>query len=237
MPGTLLAIGDSYARAGRWGDAQSFYAEATRRFPYAAAGLGGSGARAARRGAPAGLVGRDLPGAGAVPGRPGNPGGDGRGPVHHLAGAGQPARAARRATGALADGGARPDPFTRAEAQAYAGCRQSFRRYPDLRRRLAGREIPPGRWSPAEESACTALWLRAYLAHRGQGREADAGLDDLIEVAREGLMDERALHDVAGLADPRLLWLIDEGRRTRLFEFVERHRVMPRQDVGVLSPF
>jgi tetratricopeptide (TPR) repeat protein len=236
VPGTLLAIGDSYARAGRWGDAQSFYAEATRRFPYAAAGWAGLG-RAQRAGerrlASLAATSRALA---LFPGDQATRAMMADDPFISLLAPVSPP--------ALPDGQpgrwrmvAAANPFTRAEAQAYADCRQSFRRRPDLRRRLAGREIPPGRWSPAEESACTALWLRAYLAHRGQGREADAGLDDLIEVAREGLMDERALHDVAGLADPRLLWLIDEGRRTRLFEFVERHRVMPRQDVGVLSPF
>ena len=49
LPGTLLAMGDSYARAGRWGEAQASYAEATRRFPYVAAGWAGLGR--AQRGA------------------------------------------------------------------------------------------------------------------------------------------------------------------------------------------
>jgi hypothetical protein len=34
-----------------------------------------------------------------------------------------------------------------------------------------------------------------------------------------------------------VLWLISEGRRRRLFQFVERHRVMTRGDMGILSPF
>jgi hypothetical protein len=236
LPGTLLAMADSYARAGRWGDAQASYAEATRRFPYVAAGWAGLG-RAQRGGdrrlaslaasaralalfpadrATRALMAEDPFIALLAPVSP------------PAVPAGQPGR--WRLVAAA-------NPFTRAEAQAYAGCRESFRRSPELRRRLADRDIPAGRWSPAEESACTVLWLRTYLKHRGQAREADTGLDDLVEVAREELLDERALHDLAGLAEPRLLWLIDDARRQRLFDFVERHRVMPRQDVGVLSPF
>jgi tetratricopeptide (TPR) repeat protein len=236
VPGTLLAIGDSYARVGRWGEAQAFYVEATRRFPHVAAGWAGLG-RAQREGerrlASLAASARALA---LFPGDRATRAVMAEDPFISLLAplvppavpTGQPGRWRM----------VRPEnPFTRAEAQAYAGCREAFRRSPELRRRLAGRDVPAGLGSPAEESACTLMWLRAYLAHRGQARDADAGLDDLIEVAREGLMDERALHDVAGLGEPRVLWLISEGRRKRLFQFVERHRVMTRGDMGVLSPF
>jgi tetratricopeptide (TPR) repeat protein len=239
IPGTLLAIGDSYARAGRWSEAQVFYVEASRRFPHVAAGWAGLGRtqrEGQRRLASLAASARALA---LFPGDRATRAVMAEDPFISLlpplappaVPTGQPGRWRMVATATAAN------PFLRAEALAYAGCREAFRRSPELRRRVAGRDVPAGRWSPAEESACTLMWLRAYLGHRGQARDADAGLDDLIEVAREGLLDERALHDVAGLADPRVLWLISEGRRKRLFQFVERHRVMTRGDMGILSPF
>jgi hypothetical protein len=240
LPVTLLAVGDSYARAGRWAEAQAVFARASREFPWAAEAWAGL-ARAQRAGD------RRLlslaTSARALALFPADA--DSRAPlltdpfVILLAPVPPPAVPAGAGGGwqfVAGPGRKSGDPFARAEAGAYAGCRERFRRSAELRARLATRDIPEGRWSPAEESACTAVWLRMYLRNRGQGRAADPGLDDLVEVAREGLLDERALHDLAGLADPRLLWLLDEPRRQRLFTFVERHRVVARQDAGFL-PF
>jgi hypothetical protein len=236
LPGTLLAIGDSYGRAGRWAEAQAAFAEATRKFPYAAAGWAGLGwaqregdRRVASLAASARALALDPGDRDTRALMSTDPFISLRAP---LAPPALPAGAPGRWKMTAAD-----NPFTRSEALAYAGCREAFRSSPELRRRLAGRDLPAGRWSPAEESACSLVWLRTYLQNRGQAREGDAGLDDLIEVAREGLLDERALHDVAGHGDPRVLWLLSQPRRERLFQFVERHRVMPRQDMGVLSPF
>ena len=59
------------------------------------------------------------------------------------------------------------NPFTRAEAQAYAGCREAFRRSPELRRRLAGRDVPAGALEPGRGerlhrcSGCGRTWSTA----------------------------------------------------------------------------
>jgi tetratricopeptide (TPR) repeat protein len=128
------------------------------------------------------------------------------------------------------------NPMVVAEAAAYAACKEAFRASADLRRAATGRDLPGWIWTPAEESVCAALWLRAYLRNRGQGRAADAGLDTLEEIARDGFLDERALYDVGAWVHAPAPLLLDRDRRTRLFAFVEKFRVGPRRDAGWLFP-
>ena len=239
LPGGWLAVGDSYLAERRWPQAEAAYQQATQQFPYAAeawAGLGRARRSDGRRIQAVPASSRALalsPGDGLTRGELTDD------PFVKIVAPVLPPAVLGPTGWRLVPGPERPDgdPFVRAEAQAYAGCREAFRRSAELRQQVTGRSLPQLRWSPAEESACSLMWLRVYLRHRGEGRAADAGLDDLVEIARAGLLDERALHDVAALADPRLLWLLPADRRARLFSFVEQYRVVPREDAGFMSPF
>ena len=137
----------------------------------------------------------------------------------------------------LSRAGAPPDnPHEQAEAAAYASCKESFRRSPELRRAITGRPLPSWRWTPAEESVCTLMWLRSYQQHLGQGRAAVEGLDAVALMARDRLLDERALHDLLLPVDERAVFLLSEARRKRLYELVARHRLIARRDAGWLFP-
>ena len=120
------------------------------------------------------------------------------------------------------------------EAQAYAGCKEAFRRSAPLQEAVLGAGLAPWRWSPAEESACTAVWLRAYQRNRDAGRPEDEGLDDLVAIAKAGFLTERSLFDVGALAHPLAPALLDQPALTRLFAFVAGHRVIHRRQGGWL---
>ncbi|HEY0709726.1 MAG TPA: hypothetical protein VGG33_23135, partial [Polyangia bacterium] len=122
------------------------------------------------------------------------------------------------------------------EAQVYAACKERMRRNADVRAVLvsANEASLPWRWSPAEESACTAIWLRAYQRNREQGRLEDQALDDLLTVARAGFLDERSLFDVGAFAHPLATALLTNEERERLSAFVAAHRVIRRRQGGWL---
>ncbi len=159
-------------------------------------------------------------------------------PVHHLAGAGRPARAARRATGALADGGGEPNvrsPGPRPRPTPAAGRASAA---PGPARRLAAPArscrpaLEPGRGERLHRPVAAGVPGAPGAGARGRRRTGrpdrggPRGADGRARPARRGRPGP----------SPRLLWLIDEARRTRLFGFVERYRVMPRRDVGWLFP-
>ncbi len=242
LPGPALAVAASYAEEGRFAESLVIYQEVGQRFPWspeAQAGAGRSLRALNRRVEAVEAWGRSL----AL--RPRAP--DLRARVAADAFAevtpplGPPA-------GRFEDGGqvrwvllASPDrdpanPHVVAEAAAYASCKEAFRTSPDLRRAATGREMARWLWTPAEESVCAGLWLRTYLRNRGQGRAADAGLDDLVEIAREGLLEERAIADVGAWVHQAAPLLLEPPRRQRLFAFVEKYRVGPRRDAGWLFP-
>jgi hypothetical protein len=122
------------------------------------------------------------------------------------------------------------------EATAYATCKEAFRAGPALRASVSGSGEPSlqWRWSPAEETTCTAVWLLAYVHNRDAGRIEDAALDDLLLVARHGFLDERSFFDVGARAHPLATALLDAPARARLLQFVTSHRVMRRQQGGWL---
>jgi tetratricopeptide (TPR) repeat protein len=119
------------------------------------------------------------------------------------------------------------------EASVYATCKEAFRTTPAVRT-AAGVTGETWRWSPAEESVCTAVWLRAYQQHRDGGRVEEAPLDDLLRIAQAGFLDERALFDVGAPAHPLAPALLDAGSRARLQAFAAAHRLMPRRQGGWL---
>jgi tetratricopeptide (TPR) repeat protein len=122
----------------------------------------------------------------------------------------------------------------RDEALAYAACKEGFRGSAALQEAIVGEVLTPWRWSPAEEAACTAVWLRAYQRHRDAGRPEDEGLDDLLAVARAGFLLERGLFDVGALTHPLAPLLLSDQRLARLFAFVAAHRVLHRRQGGWL---
>jgi tetratricopeptide (TPR) repeat protein len=242
VPGAALNIAVSYASEDRWTEAEQSYRRATLAFPYAGEAWLGLGRALQRRGkrleavaawaralalrpddavvveALAGDVFADLrprllPPAVRLPGPP-------------------EGRARWRLASA---GGTAIDPrMLAAEAAAYAGCKEAFLRSPGLRAQVTGQRIEPWRWSPAEEAVCAALWARAYLQQRALAREQDVSLDALVDIARRGFLEERALFDLASRWDARTPLLLDAHRRGRLFQFVERYRAAPRQEAGWL---
>jgi tetratricopeptide (TPR) repeat protein len=124
-----------------------------------------------------------------------------------------------------------------AEAEIYAGCKERMRRHPTVRAALAGGSSVGSEtwlWSPAEESACTALWLRAYERNREQGRLEDPGLDDLLNVTRAGFLDARSMFDVGAIAHPLATAFLTPDEREQLFAFVAAHRVIRRRQGGWL---
>jgi tetratricopeptide (TPR) repeat protein len=128
------------------------------------------------------------------------------------------------------------NPMVVAEAAAYASCKELFRASAEVRAAATGRALADWIWTPAEESVCAVLWLRTYLRNRGLGRDADAGLDTLAEIARDGFLDERAIYDVGAWVHAAAPLLLEPERRSRLFTFVEKFRVGPRRDAGWLFP-
>ncbi len=129
-----------------------------------------------------------------------------------------------------------PDRLVRAEARAYAACKDAFRRSAALRKAATGVDLPLWRWTPAEETVCTALWVSTYHQHRNAGRGADDGLDNLVDILQAGFADERALFDIGARAHPLASTLLDPIRRDRLFSFVSQFRVRPRVGANVLFP-
>jgi tetratricopeptide (TPR) repeat protein len=239
-PRPLLGTGDAYAREERWGEAIPVYREAVARFPWdpaAHASLGYALRQAHRRFEAIEELGRALALAPRLPAvrawladdrlaevRPSVPP-----PAVREQGGG-------RARWHRSGGGGTADAFLDDEARAYAGCKEAFRASPALREAVTGQTMEVWRWSPAEESVCAALWVRAYLGHRGKGRAADAGLDDLWDIAQRRLLDERALFDVGARAHPSAPALLDPPRRERLFRFVAAHRVLRREGGGWFAP-
>jgi hypothetical protein len=134
------------------------------------------------------------------------------------------------------DRGVSPEVATaaRQEAHAYVACKESFRRSGELQAAVVGVELSPWRWSPQEEAACTAVWLRAYQRNRDAGRPEDDGLDDLLAISRAGFLVERALFDVGAPAHPLATALLGDQRLARLFAFVAAHRVLHRRQGGWL---
>jgi hypothetical protein len=122
----------------------------------------------------------------------------------------------------------------RQEAHAYVACKEAFRRSGELQAAVLGVGLSPWRWSPQEEAACTAVWLRAYQRNRDAGRPEDDGLDDLLAIARAGFLVERALFDVGAPAHPLATALLGDQRLARLFAFVAAHRVLHRRQGGWL---
>ncbi len=120
------------------------------------------------------------------------------------------------------------------EAKAYARCKEGFRSSAALREAFVGRPVADWRWSPAEERACTAVWLRTYQSHRDAGRPEDAGLDDLLGIAQRGYLGERGLFDVGASEHPLAPLLLDDRALDRYFAFVASHRVLRRQQGGWL---
>lgn len=120
-----------------------------------------------------------------------------------------------------------------AEANAYARCKETFRSSPKLRASLVGvANESSWRWSPLEEAVCTAAWLGAYQKNRDAGRIEDGALDDLLLIAKDGCLGERALYDVGAQAHPLAPGLLDAKARQQLFDFVAAHRVMRRKSGG-----
>jgi tetratricopeptide (TPR) repeat protein len=120
------------------------------------------------------------------------------------------------------------------EAQAYAACKEAFRRSADLQVALLGEALSPWRWSAQEEAACTAVWLRAYQRNRDTGRPEDDGLDDLVAIAKAGFLVERALFDVGVRVHPLATAILGDRAVARLFTFVAAHRVLHRRQGGWL---
>jgi tetratricopeptide (TPR) repeat protein len=246
LPAPGLAVAASYTEEERWQEALSIFRELAERYPWnpeAHAGVGRSLRALAQRVDAVEAWGRAL----AL--RPRSPelrslvGSDAFAEVHpplrppaaRLEQSSQPTGVGQWAQLPGPDRDPR-NPQTAAEAGAYAACKEAFRSSPALRRAATGRELPTWLWTPAEESVCAGLWLRVYLQNRGQGRAAEVGLDELVEIAREGFLDERALHDLGAWVHPAAPLLLEEPRRRRLFTFVEKYRVSPRRDAGWLFP-
>jgi hypothetical protein len=125
----------------------------------------------------------------------------------------------------------------RAEARAYAICKEAIRGSAGLRAAISAEELPLWRWSPAEESLCTAMWLAAYHLHRHQGiRVEDPHLELLSEIHAAGFAAERAIWDVGARVHRQAPLLLDGARRDRLVELVQRYRLRPRRDAGFLFP-
>lgn len=128
-------------------------------------------------------------------------------------------------------------PLVRAEAQAYVTCKEAMRLSGALRAAIVGDDLPLWRWSPAEESLCTAMWLAAYHVNRRQGlRVEEPDLELLLEIHAAGFAAERAIWDVGARVYPEAPLLLDEQRLARLVEFVQKYRLRPRQDAGLLFP-
>jgi tetratricopeptide (TPR) repeat protein len=127
--------------------------------------------------------------------------------------------------------GAAPD-----EAAAYARCKEAFRQSEALRLAAAGLDGARWRWSVAEETTCTVLWMAAYLAQRERGRLSDPDLDGLATVLQNGQIDERSLFDVGAPVHPQATAFLDEPARERLFQFVLTRRAGRGAGEGWLLP-
>jgi tetratricopeptide (TPR) repeat protein len=243
LPAPALAVATSYEAEERFAQALDVYQELAARHPWspeAHAGRGRALRGLLRRVDAVEAWGRALALRPRAPGLRSQVVGDAFAEVHpplvppatRLETAGQPVRWVQLPA-------ADRDPASAqvmAEASAYASCKEAFRSSADLRRTATGREQPVWLWTPAEESVCAGVWLATYLRHRGEGRVADTGLDELAEIAREGFLDERALYDLGAWVHPGAPLLLDGRRRQRLFSFVEKYRVLPRRDAGWLFP-
>jgi tetratricopeptide (TPR) repeat protein len=238
VPGPLLAVAWSYAAEKRFDEAAAVYRDLRARFaanPLVHAGLGGAlmrtGARAEAVDAWAQAVAlsptdvallRQVAADPFVEVRPAVP------PPARRRDDGRWVLTARKSPVAPETAAA-----ALAEAAAYANCKEGFRTSPALRQAV-GADGPAWRWSPAEESVCTAVWLTAYARNRDAGRSEDAGLDDLLLIARQGFLDERALFDVGAPAHPLVTALLDDAARARLLAFVRAFRVVKRERGGWL---
>jgi tetratricopeptide (TPR) repeat protein len=233
-------VGDAYAAERRWGEALAIYRRLVQRFPWsfaARARLGWALQQTGRTKDALAELGRAL----AL--RPGDRQVRRWLALERLAGlqAPVPPPAERTSEPGQALWVVRPRPgederFLTDEARAYATCKEAFRSSPALRAVASGQEMPTWRWSPAEESVCTMLWIAAYRRHRERGRAADDALEGLWEIAQSGHLHERALFDVGGWAHPHAPALLDPQARARLFAFVARYRVWRREGAGWLFP-
>jgi hypothetical protein len=244
VAGPGLAIAHSYAAEERWSEAVAAFGELRARWEWIAsvhAGLGDVLRRAGRRGEAADAWSRAIalaPRATAFIRKVGSdPFVELRTPIAPPAARGADGRWTMRPLRARPGApGVSPEAAAAAvvEAQAYASCKEAFRRSAPLQEAAVGQSLSPWRWSAAEESACTAVWLRAYQRNRDTGRPEDDGLDDLMVIAKAGFLGERSLFDVGALAHPWAPALLDDQQRSRLFAFVAAHRVIHRRQGGWL---
>jgi tetratricopeptide (TPR) repeat protein len=238
-PAAEASIAASYGAEGRWEEALAAYQEVAARYDWSFAaqlGLGETWERLGRPTTAAGVFGRALalrPTDGELLRRLAE------GRRVELAAPVLPPAWRRPAAGAgvwtvpLQGIGAGEEAFALTEARAYAGCKEAFRLSERLRRAAAGLPGVRWRWSPAEESVCTALWLRTYGENRTRGRTSDRRLDELAAIAEAGFLDERALFDVGAPAFPAAPLLLTREQRSRLFTFVARFRAVAKDTVGL----
>ena len=245
-PGPALAIARSYATEQRWAEAVAAFSDLAPRFSRTAPlyqGLGDALRGAGRRGEAADAWARAI----ALDPRArelirqvsSDPFVEVRAPVLPPAvrsPSGRWVLLQRRGAGEGGDRGISPEAAAAAlgEAQAYVGCKEAFRRSGELQTAVLGEALPTWRWSPHEEAACTAIWLRAYQRNRDTGRPEDDGLDDLVAIAKSGFLVERALFDVGAPAHPLAPALLGDQRLGRLFAFVAAHRILHRRQGGWL---
>jgi tetratricopeptide (TPR) repeat protein len=242
LPAAALAVAASYAEEGRWQESLAVYQDVAGRFPWnpeAHAGIGRSLRALARRIEAIEAWSHALALWPRSPQLRAQVAGDAFAEWHPPLGppAARIERDGRVRWVQLAGPERDPlSPHVLAEATAYATCKEAFRASAALRRAATGRDLPTWLWTPAEESVCAGAWLRIYLQNRGRGRGAEDGLETLVEIAREGYLDERALADVGAWIHEAAPLLLEAPRRRRLFAFVEKYRVAPRRDAGWLFP-
>jgi tetratricopeptide (TPR) repeat protein len=233
-----LRIGDAYAAEGRWPEAGRAYEAAVAAFPWSAAAHMRLGHALRALGRVTESV-RSLARALAL--RPASP------QIHALLAAERAAEVvppvpppalrredARGVRWLASDRGAGPAGLE--EAAAYARCKEAFRTSEPLRLAAAELSGPRWRWSVAEETTCTVLWLSSYLDHRTQGRLSDPDLDGLAAIVQNGQADERSLFDVGAPAHDAAPAFLDDAARERLFAFVLSRRAGRRAGEGWLIP-
>jgi tetratricopeptide (TPR) repeat protein len=239
VPEGPLRLGDVYAAEERWPEAARAYRAALARFPWSVAGhlrLAGVLRELGQRTEGIRELARALalrPASGDLWARLAERNAGLRVPVpppaERLGGPASPEGRARWRLGARSDGSG----FAVEEARTYAACKEAFRGAEDLRQSAAGLDGERWRWSPAEETVCTALWLGAYLRHRERGRQADAALDHLWHLAGQDQLGRRSLFDVGAAVHPMATAFLRAAEIEGLFAFVLAHRAGPAESGGL----